>query len=162
MTSDFEDFLAGCRQIEFCKSATPRSVLMNIAREDRTKKDGRKTEQFREAARYRALAQWTPEAKARHSRLTREKMESAAVRERISNRTRAALADPDVHQRLVAGVREAMRQPGVVAKISENTRIGMARWRERRINELRRLWNKSDRKMRAEFLAQIGADWIRQ
>ena len=40
--------------------------------------DGRKTEAFREAARARALAQWTPAARAAHSEL----MQSPGVRER--------------------------------------------------------------------------------
>lgn len=50
---------------------------------DEAKVDRRKSPEFREAARARALAQWTPEARAAQSALTRERMRSPAVRQRI-------------------------------------------------------------------------------
>jgi hypothetical protein len=43
----------------------------------------RRSAAFREAARARARAQWTPEARAAQSELTRERMRSPSVREKI-------------------------------------------------------------------------------
>ncbi|MDR3485255.1 MAG: hypothetical protein P4M05_10125 [Bradyrhizobium sp.] len=119
--------------------------------------DGRKTEEFREAARARADVQWTAEARAAQSELIRQKLKPAAVRERISDRTRIALADPEVHRRHVAGVREAMTRPDVIVRISAGTRAGMARWHARLATELRSAWRRAPKKIRAEFLAEIAA-----
>jgi len=119
--------------------------------------DGRKTDEARRAARARASAQWTPEARAAQGRLTRQKMKPASVRERISDRTRAALADPDVRSRQLAGLRDAMARPDVIARISEGTRAGMARWHARLAAELRSAWHRAPKKIRTEFLAEVGA-----
>jgi hypothetical protein len=52
---------------------------------DAPKTDRRKTEQFREAARERARAQWaSPETRARHGVLTRERMASPTVRDELA------------------------------------------------------------------------------
>jgi hypothetical protein len=119
--------------------------------------DGRKTSEFREAARIRALARWTPEARAAQSVLTREKLKPAAMRERISNQTRAAMANPTTKARQVAGIRAAMSRPDVRARISEATRNGMARWHARLLDELRWAWQKAPKKIRTEFVAEIAA-----
>jgi len=49
-----------------------------------TKIDGRRTEEYREAARLRGYAQFaSPEARAAHGELTRQAMQAPGVRERI-------------------------------------------------------------------------------
>ena len=52
--------------------------------------DVRKSASFREAARSRAIEQWTPEARAKQSELTREKMRAPGVRELIAANTKLA------------------------------------------------------------------------
>lgn len=53
-------------------------------------RDIRWTEARREEARARAAAQWTPEARAQQSELTRRKMNAPEVRERITAGTKIA------------------------------------------------------------------------
>jgi hypothetical protein len=84
-------------------------------------------------------------------------MKPATIREHISDRTRVALAVPEVHCRHVAGVREAMSRPGVIARISAGTRAGMARWHTRLLADLRCAWQRAPKKLRMEFLAEIAA-----
>jgi hypothetical protein len=124
---------------------------------DEAKPDRRKSTEFREACRVRAQAQWTPAARAAQGALTREKLKSPVIRERISDRTRQAFADPEVRKRHVNGVRVAMAQPAVRERISAATKAGMARWRERQLATLRETWRKTDAQTRAKFLLEVGA-----
>jgi hypothetical protein len=70
--------------------------------------DGRKTEAFREAARDRARRQWTFEARATQSVLTREKLKSPSVRERISAATKEGMVRR--RERQLATLRETWRK----------------------------------------------------
>jgi hypothetical protein len=70
-----------------------------------------KTAAFREAARARARAQWTPEARATQSKLTRKKMQSPIVREKIRLGLQASRAEQlrdlvGASRRASPGVRE--------------------------------------------------------
>ncbi|MGO9685598.1 MAG: hypothetical protein ACLPTZ_24005 [Beijerinckiaceae bacterium] len=71
----------GCKPVGL-KAASPTQLFSTAA----AKVDVRKTEAFREAARDRARAQWTPQARAAHSEL----MRSPEVRERSVAGTKLA------------------------------------------------------------------------
>jgi len=88
--------------------------------------DGRKTEVFREAARARARAQWTPAARVAQSELTRQKMKAPGVRERIvagttqakkralelgALRTAWRCAEENVRLQFLAEITSAQRPP---------------------------------------------------
>ncbi len=118
--------------------------------------DGRKTEAFREAARLRAVAQWTAAARASQSELIKQKMKAPAVRTRISDGVRASLSDPDSHRRHVARMIETRSRPEVIQAISDGTRAGMARWRGRQLDTLRQAWVAATcKQVRREFFAEI-------
>jgi hypothetical protein len=75
---------------------------------DPSKPDRRKSEEFRDAQGARAKAQWTPEARAAQSRLTREKMQAKEVRLRISDQIRAAAVR--ARETRLARLRDAWRR----------------------------------------------------
>jgi hypothetical protein len=52
----------------------------------------------------------------------------------IAERTVAALSDPAVKARQIAGLRAAFADPTLRRKISEKTKIGMANWRAERLD----------------------------
>lgn len=66
-------------------------------------------------------------------RLHMERMARASTRQKISDRTSAALAQPEVKARHVAGLKAAFADPVLRAEISEKTKIGMANWRAARL-----------------------------
>lgn len=127
--------------------------------------DRRKSEEFREAARRRAIAYWSDaETRKRHGDLTKAAMLRTDVRQRISEGTRKAFADPAT----VARHRAAMARPETRAKISSATkaamaaedvrariRAGMAWARSAKLAQLRAAWAAADKRMRVEFLAEI-------
>jgi len=115
--------------------------------------DGRKTDAFRQAARTRALAQWTPAARQAQSELTRAKMTAPAVRRKISDGVRKSLDDPQ-H---VTRVNTALSRPEVRDAISRGTRAGIARWQARQLAGLREAWATADVRVRKQFLSEIAA-----
>jgi hypothetical protein len=120
--------------------------------------DKRKTEAFREAARARAVLQWTHAARAAHGDLTREKMKAPGVSAKIADRSRAALSDPAVLERHVANTRAAMADPEIRSRISVNTKVGMQRWRAGLLAALVETWRRSPKSVRREFLATVGIE----
>ena len=84
------------------------------------------------------------------------RMVRASTREKISIRTKAALAQPEVKARQVAGLKIAFSDPVLREKISTNTKAGMQRWRAGRLEAaavvLRQL-PKADREMAMAALA---------
>jgi len=62
-----------------------------------------------------------------------------------------------MRERHASGVRAAMARPEVVERISAGTKAGMLRWCERQLEALREAWRKSPKRIRNEFLAEIGA-----
>jgi hypothetical protein len=120
--------------------------------------DKRKTEAFREAARARAVLQWTPAARAAHGDLTREKMKAPGVSAKIAGRSRAARSDPEVRQRHLANTRAAMADPEIGSRISINTKLGMQRWRSELLGALVETWRRSPKSVRREFLATVGIE----
>jgi hypothetical protein len=117
--------------------------------------DIRKTEAFREAARARMIAHWTPEARAAQSILIQEKMREPGVSQRIADRTRLALGEPGVRQRHLANTRAAMIRPDVRERISIATKLGMERWRAGLLAALLQAWGQSPKSVREQFLASI-------
>jgi hypothetical protein len=72
-------------------------------------------------------------ADADNMRLHMERMARASTRKKISTRTKAALGLPEVKARHIAGLRAAFANPALRQKISDNTKIGMQRWRAARL-----------------------------
>jgi hypothetical protein len=68
-----------------------------------------------------------------NKRVHMQRMARASTREKISIRTKAALAQPEVKARQVAGLKAAFSNPALRAEISEKTKIGMANWRAERL-----------------------------
>jgi hypothetical protein len=116
--------------------------------------DLRKTEAFREAARARAALQWTPAARAAQGELTRQKMKSPGVSERIA----AARADPDVRQRHLTNTRAAMAAPQVRSRISAATKLGMERWRAGLLAVLLETWHRAPKSVRRQFISAISLE----
>jgi hypothetical protein len=118
--------------------------------------DKRRTPEFREAARARAAAQWTPSACEAQSELIRAKMAAPTVRQKISAGVRAHLADPSVHAAQVARVAITAARPEVREAISRGTRAGIARRRMRQLDGLRQAWAAAtDSSVRKQFAAEI-------
>ena len=66
-------------------------------------------------------------------RLHMERMARASTRQKISERTSAALAQPEVKARHVAGLKAAFADPVLREEISTNTKARMQRWRAGRL-----------------------------
>jgi hypothetical protein len=97
-------------------------------------------------------------ARALISERTQAAMADPEVRKRISIRTTLAMADPKVKQRQIAGLKAAFACPSLRKKISEATKAGMALWRERnerKLIALRDAWNAAPKAIRTKFLSEI-------
>jgi len=94
-------------------------------------------------------------------------MNRPEVRAAISERTRAALSDPEaqrrrrrayadpkVRQKISEHTKFAMSDPALRQKISERTKEGMAARLERQFAELVAVWEKTPKKVRQRFLDQ--------
>jgi hypothetical protein len=108
-----------------------------------------------------------PDRRVQHGALTKRRMARPGVSERISERTKAALADPEVNARR----REAMASPVVRQRISERTREAMrdpavrqrirdglerARRLAAELRSLRALWASLSDQAREVFRRELG------
>jgi hypothetical protein len=64
-----------------------------------------------------------------------QRMARASTREKISSRTKVALAQPEVKAHQIAGLKSAFSDPVLREKISTATKAGMQRWRAGRLAE---------------------------
>jgi hypothetical protein len=99
--------------------------------------DKRKTESFSEAARARALVQWTPEARA---------VARAKALARWTPEARAA------HAELML---ERMKSPEVRERIRVGTRLGMESSQARQLRRLRQAWRDASVNVRQGFIAEL-------
>jgi len=99
-----------------------------------------------------------PAARARQSEIIKPLMAQPDIRRRIAERTKAALADPDVKARQRAGLKAAFSDPALRRKVSEATKIGMARWRAMatKLQPLRDAWAATGPEVREKFRSEIG------
>jgi hypothetical protein len=91
------------------------------------------------------------------SERTQAAMAAPEVRQRISERTKRALADPDTKARQIAGLKKAFSDPVLRAKISTATKIGMDKWRARTLAAARVVLRQLPRGERAGALAILNA-----
>jgi hypothetical protein len=103
-------------------------------------------------------AYWSDAARrTAHSHLTRQCMDRADVRQRISERTKAAHDVPGMRERKLAGLTRAFADPELRRKISVATKAGMAAKIERQFIALQSAWDAAPAAVRRRFLAELGA-----
>jgi hypothetical protein len=101
-------------------------------------------------------AYWSdPGRRAAHSELTRQRMDRPDVRERISERTKAAHGVPGMRERKLAGLTRAFADPELRCKISAATKAGMAAKAEREFATLKAAWDLAPVPARRRLLAEL-------
>jgi hypothetical protein len=112
----------------------------------------------RHAVQTALAAYWSdPGKRAAHSELTRQRMDRPDVRQRISERTKAAHAVPGMRERKLAGLARAFADPELRRKISAATKAGMAAKAEREFAALKAAWDSAPATVRRRFLLEIAA-----
>jgi hypothetical protein len=121
----------------------------------------------------RGIYRHSPEAKAKIGAAHRGRVQDLVTRAIISERTSAAMAAPavrrtisertkaahtlEMRERKRRGLVEAFASPELRHKVSQATKLGMARRRARLLQALHDAWKSADRKTRDEFLSEVGA-----
>jgi hypothetical protein len=101
-------------------------------------------------------AYWSDPAKrAAHGGLTRQRMDCPAVRERISERTKAAHTVPGMRERKLLGLARAFADPELRRRISVATKAGMAAKAEREFATLKGAWDSAPSPVRRRFMVEI-------
>jgi hypothetical protein len=107
------------------------------------------------------IAYWSdPARRVAHGDLTRQRMDRPAVRERISERTKAAYDVPGMRERKLAGLARAFADPELRRRISAATKAGMAAKAEREFAALKAAWDSAPAGVRQRFLVEINASCI--
>lgn len=96
-----------------------------------------------------------PQRRLAHGELTRARMATPEVRQKIANSNAAAWASPEKRQSHAALMRERMEEPAVRLKISERTKLASKATHDRRLTALIDAWNGASRRARHEFLDLI-------
>jgi hypothetical protein len=118
------------------------------------------------------VAYWSDPAKrTAHGELTRQRMGRPDIRQRISDRTKAAHDVPGMRERKLAGLARAFADPELRRKISAATKAGIAAKAEREFAALKAAWDSAPTGVRCRFLVQIGcaappalrlSDWMQK
>ena len=104
------------------------------------------------------VAYWSdPTKRAAHGELTRQRMDRAEVRRRISEGTAAAHNVPGMRERKLAGLARAFADPELRRRISVATKAGMAARAEREFAVLKTAWDAAPTVVRRRFLVEVAA-----
>jgi hypothetical protein len=80
--------------------------------------------------------------------------------EKIAAATKAALADPDIKQRHVAGLkRRFINDPSLRSRVSAGTKAGIARWHAQQIDAAVAIAKHLPKTQRDTFLATLNASF---
>jgi hypothetical protein len=106
-------------------------------------------------------AYWSDTARrTEQSDLTRRRMSRSDVRQRISERTKAAHEVPGMRERKLAGLTQAFADPELRRRISVATKAGMAAKAEREFAALKGAWDAAPAAVRRRFLAEINPSCV--
>jgi hypothetical protein len=101
------------------------------------------------------LRTWYADPENMRVHMTR--MSRPSTREKISSHTKAALADPAVKARQIAGLKAAFADPALREKILTNTKIAMQRWRATRLEAAAVVLRQLPRAERETAMAELAS-----